>query len=132
MGIFEDFYTKERFIANRRQRKKSHAAYRLWRNRIIKFLEFCEQQHIFLITDIRQIHYDGFIAHLSKTRSSATLRDWKYALAYFFKRSHLPIRVQTSPRKQKAQTRHRAYLRLRNEFGEKLARKIVDRLDGLI
>ena len=132
MSIFEDFYKKEKNIGNRRIRKNNPRQYTLWRNRIMKFLNHCDRQHVYRITDIRQEHYDGFVAHIGKVRSPSTLRDWKYALAEFVERAHLNISVQTSPSKQQAKRKQKAYRRLAGHFDDQTARKIVSILDGLI
>jgi hypothetical protein len=81
--MLSSFYQKESFIADRRIRKCNPKVYALWRNRVVKFLGHCDGQHVFLIRDIAQCHYDGFIAHLAKDSRPSTLRDWKYALASF-------------------------------------------------
>jgi hypothetical protein len=132
MSLFEDFYRKERFIANRKTKKHNIRAYRLWRNRVLTFLEFCDSQHVFKINDISQRHYDSFIAHISKNKSPATVRDWKYALAYFVSRSHLDVKIQTSPRKQNSKRQTRAYHRLRAVFDLKTTRHILEILNGLL
>ena len=132
MSIFEDFYEKERFIANRKTRKQKPQVYRLWRNRVLKFLEFCDGQHLYRISDISQIHYDSFIAHISKTKSKSTIRDWKYALSFFIWRSHLPIKVQTSPLRQASKRKNRAFKRLIIHFDNKTTTMILDILDELI
>jgi hypothetical protein len=132
MSIFEDFYEKEHFIGDRKVRKNKHNVYRLWRNRIIKFLEHCDRQHIFRIADIKQSHYDTFIAHISKTRSKTTIRDWKYSLAVFVTRSHLNILIQTSPKKQKNKRRRKIYNKLLNNFDFNTTQKIMDILEGYI
>jgi len=132
MSIFEDFYRKESFIGNRKTRKNSPRQYRLWRNRILRFLEHCDRQHVFRISDIRQSHYEGFMAHIGKGKSPSTMRDWKYALAEFVQRAHLNITVQTSPMKQQARHRKKAYQRLIGHFDENTTRQIITILDGII
>lgn len=132
MSIFEDFYNKEKFIADRRIKKNQPSAYKLWRNRVIAFLDFCDQQQVFQIRDVRQKHYEEFIARISLNKSSYTLRDWKYALDLFFVRAHLDIRVQTSPRKQAAKRRNRARSRLIKHFDKNTTETIMRILDGLI
>ena len=132
MSIFEDFYKKEKNIGNRRTRKNSPSQYRLWRNRVKRFLEHCDRQHVYRITDIRQEHYNGFMAHIGKGRSPSTVKDWKYALAEFVQRAHLNITVQTSPAKQQAKRIQRAYRRLAGHFDAETAKRIVSLLEGII
>jgi len=132
MSIFEDFHHKESYIGNRRTRKNNPRQYTLWRNRIMKFLTHCDGQHVYRISDIRQKHYDGFMAHIAKGRSPSTIRDWKYALAEFVQRAHLNIAVQTSPSKQQAKRKQKAYRRLSSHFDDRTARKIVSILEELI
>jgi hypothetical protein len=132
MSIFEDFYEKEKFIANRKTRKNHPRAYRLWRNRIVKFLNHCDRQQIYALKQIRQVHYDSFIANISKTRSARTISDWKYAIAEFAERGHLNIAVNTSPKQNAARREKKAFKKLLNHFDPDTSRKIIGILGDLI
>ncbi|BBO70680.1 hypothetical protein DSCA_46100 [Desulfosarcina alkanivorans] len=81
---------------------------------------------------IRQEHYDGFMAHITKGRSPSTVKDWKCALAELVQRAHLNITVQTSPANQQAKRIQRTYRRLAGHFDAETAKRIVSLLEGLI
>lgn len=132
MSIFEDFYEKEKFIANRKTRKNYPRAYRLWRNRIMKFLAHCDRQRIFQLKQIQQAHYDSFIAHISKNRSARTIMDWKYAIAEFAERAYLNISVNTSLGKHAARREQKAFKKLVSYFDPDTSRKIIEILGDLI
>ena len=132
MGIKDDFSRKETWIADRGKRKNYPEAYKLWRNRILFFLDFCDQKKIFLISDIKNKDYEDFIRKISIDRSARTVSDWKYALKEFFERAELPIKVRTSPKKQFEKRLGKIRSRLLTEYDKKTSEEILQLISDIL
>jgi site-specific recombinase XerD len=64
------------------------------RENIIKaFLQFCERVGVRKIKDIKEEHYRRFVAEFLNTKTTETKRKYLLVLREFFKRAHLPIKV---------------------------------------
>jgi site-specific recombinase XerD len=57
------------------------------------FLRFCAQRGVRRIKDIREEHYRLFVAEILNNKAIETKRKYLLALREFFKRAHLPIKV---------------------------------------
>ena len=132
MGIKDDFLGKETWIADRAKRKNYPEAYKLWRNRINSFLDFCGQRKISLISDINSKDYEDFIRKISKDRSARTVSDWKYALKEFFERAGLPIKVNTSPKKQSEKRIRKIRARLLIKYDKKTSEEILQMIEDVL
>ena len=132
MGIKDDFLGKEGWIADRAKRKNRSEAYKLWRNRVLSFLDFCGQRKVFLISDIKTKDYGDFIRKISKDRSARTVSDWKYALKEFFERARLSINVRTPPKKQFEKRLGKIRARLLTKYDEKTSKDILQMIEGFL
>ena len=70
------------------------------KNRIIKFLRFCESKQIKKISDIRQKHYDQFLQTMNI--SDETVRKYAIVIKEFCARAHLDdIRINPTVAKKR-------------------------------
>jgi site-specific recombinase XerD len=61
--------------------------------RVKSFLRFCATKGVKRIKDIKEEHYRLFVAEVLNNKATETKRKYLLALKEFFKRAHLPIKV---------------------------------------
>ena len=84
-------YSKD---SNRRREQKIKA-----------FLAFCARRGVKRIRDIREEHYRQFVAEVLNAKATETKRKYLLALREFFKRAHLPIRINVQRNVQRTKER---------------------------
>jgi hypothetical protein len=88
----------EKFLSNkwRYLRRKHQCSLKNERervNRVIKFLRFCERMGCEDFKEIKNIHYQRYVAEELSKKSTETKRKHLLTLREFFKRAHIPIQI---------------------------------------
>ncbi len=95
MTLIKEFEEKKRQYL-RKKRQFSNKSNDERQQKILNFLQFCENQKIVEIRNITQREFDLFVERVLNKRSTETKRKYLYALKEFFERANLPIIVNTS------------------------------------
>ena len=95
MTLIKEFEEKKRQYL-RKKRQFSEKSNDERQQKILNFLQFCENQKIVEIRNITQREFDLFVERVLNKRSTETKRKYLYALKEFFERTNLPIIVNTS------------------------------------
>jgi site-specific recombinase XerD len=98
--------------------------------RVKTFLRFCARQGVKRIKDIREEHYRLFVSEVLNAKAVETKRKYLLALREFFKRAHLPIKVNVS--KNISRTKERKLQRVLQVLGLKLEDLTYEQVQELL
>jgi site-specific recombinase XerD len=96
MGALTDEYLKYIRLYLKKKHQYSKASENRRKQKVLKFLAFCEKQGIKRIKDIEEKHFRQFVAEELNNLAIETKRKYLLALKEFFERAHLSIKVNPS------------------------------------
>jgi site-specific recombinase XerD len=98
--------------------------------RIKAFLKFCAQKGVKRIKDIKEEHYRLFVSEVLNTKAPETKRKYLLALGEFFKRAHLPIKI--NPSKNIKRTKEKKLLKVLQVLDIKLEDLPYEKIQELL
>jgi|YNPMSStandDraft_2_1061718.scaffolds.fasta_scaffold64461_1 site-specific recombinase XerD len=93
MGKLVQEYNRKLWIYLQKKHGISKKSESERKNRVLKFLAFCENLGVQRIQDIIEQHYRAFVESVLVNLSTETKRKYLLALREFFDRAHLNIKI---------------------------------------